>query len=580
MRKGLFTRISLFYAVVILLSILFIQFYITRVIRLSYIYDLKKSLTVQIGLISYRVPFNSESDIDPLCKELKGITGARVTIINGDGMVMGDSDRDSALMDNHINRPEIQQAIISETGWSIRHSNTVNERLIYIAKRIMHNGEVKGFIRMAVPLEEVNSSINTLRFNVLFAVIMGFTATWAILLWQTIRIRGFVTQITGYSRSLADGALDSKLRLQGAGEFEEIADNLNRMSAELKETIGRSEEETNRLNVILRSIPDALLIISPDGIIEIFNDAAVSFFKEPALQGKPFIEVVRNPEFYSLMDRVSRDMEPGSCEMRIDEPEERFLSVRVLPLFCRERELSGFVAIFNDTTQIKRLEQVRKDFVANVSHEIKTPVTAIQGFAETLLDGAIDDRENALSFLNTIKSHSERLNRLVEDLLTLSKIELGVIKIKKTEVSLSGVMDNVIETLKTASDAKGLYLNKAFPSGEIKIMADSDRLIQILINLVDNSVKFTESGGIEVGYAREGEQGYIYVKDTGAGIPKKYIPRLGERFFRVDPSRSRELGGTGLGLAIVKHLIKAHGWTMKIDSREGTGTVVKVYIKD
>ena len=377
---------------------------------------------------------------------------------------------------------------------------------------------------------------------------------------------------------MSRGAFDKRLFLEGAGEFDEIAQNLNTMSTELKKNIDLSEEETNRLNVILKSIPSALLIINPNGIVEASNDASREFFGGITLTGKPFIEVVRNPEFFSLIDNVKQGLSPGLIELKIDYPEERYLTVRVSPLFYKEEQLSGFVAIFHDTTRVKRLEQMRKDFVANVSHEIKTPVTAIKGFTETLLDGAIDERDNALRFLNTIKSHSERLNRLVDDLMTLSKIELGVIKIDKSDIEISHIIDTVIEPLKGRAIAKGLYLRKSRQTEKIKIKADRDRTIQILLNLVDNAIKFTNSGGVELGIDTEDERDYIFVKDTGIGIPGKYLLRLGERFFRVEPSRSRELGGTGLGLAIVKHLVKAHGWDIKIESREGKGTKVMIIL--
>jgi two-component system phosphate regulon sensor histidine kinase PhoR len=261
-------------------------------------------------------------------------------------------------------------------------------------------------------------------------------------------------------------------------------------------------------------------------------------------------------------------------------------------------ELSGAVLSFHDITRLRQLEDIRKDFVANVSHEIKTPITAIKGFAETLLEGALEDKENAYKFLETIKNHSERLNSLVSDLLTLSRIELGDIKIEKETVDLSNVIDTVFETLREGAQTKGLYLKKEIFPGYQEVKADRNRLIQILLNLVDNALKFTEKGGVtirvkseklEVKSEKENTEPLtlnsqlrnfteITVEDTGIGIPKKHLPRLGERFYRVDKARSRELGGTGLGLAIVKHIVKAHGWEMKIESIPNKGTTAKIII--
>jgi two-component system phosphate regulon sensor histidine kinase PhoR len=263
---------------------------------------------------------------------------------------------------------------------------------------------------------------------------------------------------------------------------------------------------------------------------------------------------------------------------RMESPEEKYLSVRVSPLFYKEDELSGFVAVFHDITEREKLEQVRKDFVANVSHEIKTPVTAIKGFADTLLEGALEDRENAARFIRTIKSNSERMNSLVDDLMTISKIELGVIKVEKTMVDLDDAFENILEIFREKAAARDLSLEVSRKPELKHISADKNRLIQILTNLVDNALKFTEAGGVTFGIGREGEATFLFVEDTGIGVPPKHLGRLGERFYRVDPARSRKMGGTGLGLAIVKHLVKAHGWTMQIKSTPGKGTTVKILL--
>jgi two-component system phosphate regulon sensor histidine kinase PhoR len=261
----------------------------------------------------------------------------------------------------------------------------------------------------------------------------------------------------------------------------------------------------------------------------------------------------------------------------VDAPEERYLSVNVSPLLYKG-EISGFVAVFHDITQMKKLEQVRKDFVANVSHEIKTPITAIKGFADTLLEGAIDDRGDALKFLQTIKANSERINSLVDDLMTISKIELGVIRVEKAAVDMADVAESVSSLLGQKAREKGLSLAAAIAPDHRSLTADKDRLAQILTNLVDNAIKFTERGGVTFGVSAEGDRTVLFVEDTGIGIPAKHLPRLGERFYRVDPARSRKMGGTGLGLAIVKHLVRAHGWDMQIESTPGRGTKVKIIV--
>ncbi|MEK7197453.1 MAG: ATP-binding protein [Nitrospirota bacterium] len=575
MKSGLFKRIFILYAIVILLAVLFVEIYITSAVRENYIDNLKKNLIVQINLISKNMSFR-QTNLDSLCRQLKKDTNARVTIIANDGKVIGDSDTDSALMDNHLHRTEIEQSLLFDTGMAIRHSDTLKHDFLYIAKNILQNGKAAGFIRMAVPLKDVDSSINLLRMKLSLVVLIVLLATWIFSVWQTDHLRRLLKQITDFSRSLSRGEIDKRLFLKNAGEFDEIAGNLTGMSEKLQNMIAKNEEEKNRLNVILRSIPDALLIIDSRDIILLSSSASRKFFGDTPVREKPFIEVVRNHDFFSLMDSVRKNLLPGITEFRLDYPEERHVVVRVSPLFYKGNELSGFVAIFHDITQLKKLEQMRKDFVANVSHEIKTPITAIKGFADTLLEGALDDKENAVKFLETIKSNSERINSLVDDLMTISKIELGVIRVQKSMIDAEDVFENVLTILKGKADEKNLYLKTTIKPEFRKLSADKERLIQILTNLVDNAIKFTESGGVAIGIGEEDSKPFLFVEDTGIGITVRHLPRLGERFYRVDPARSRKMGGTGLGLAIVKHLVKAHGWNMQIESVPGKGTKVKI----
>ncbi|MGW8272178.1 MAG: histidine kinase dimerization/phospho-acceptor domain-containing protein, partial [Thermodesulfovibrionales bacterium] len=295
-------------------------------------------------------------------------------------------------------------------GSSIRFSDTLKEDLLYVAKRVGPETRPAGFVRLAIPLTEVQKEINALRLRIVFAVVFVLVATGGLIMWQAEKIRAFVLQITEYSRGLAKGAFGKRLMLRESGELGEIAGNLNSMAEELSVFVERSLEETDRMNATLRSIPDALLILDSEGKIQISNDTAKGYFvaSDTPLKGKSFMEVVRAPEFFSLIDEIKRNKIAGFTEFRIEYPKERILSVRVSPLLHKEDAVGGFVALFHDTTLIRRLEDARKDFVANVSHEIKTPVTAIHGFAEALIDEALDDRETAMRFLGIIRTHTER----------------------------------------------------------------------------------------------------------------------------------------------------------------------------
>lgn len=577
MKKGIFRRIFILYALVILLSGLFGEMYITSAVRENHIDNLRQNLSVQITLISKNISFG-QIKFDSFCRQLKKDTGARVTIIANDGKVIGDSDTDSTLMDNHLHRTEIEQSLLFDVGMAKRYSDTLKYDFLYVAKKISHNEKEEGFIRLAVPLKEVDHSVNLLRIRIILVVVSVLLITSIFSVWQTDHLRRLLRQITDFSRSLSRGEIDKRLFLKNADEFSEIADNLTSMSVKLQGMMAQNEEEKNRLNVILKNVPDALLIIDARGVITLSSSSAKEFFGDIPMTGMRFVEVVRNHEFSDLMEEVRRSHSPGMTEFRIETPVEKYLSVRVSPLFYKENELSGFLVVFHDITQIEKLEQVRKDFVANVSHEIKTPITAIKGFADTLLEGALDDKENAAGFIRTIKANSERINSLVDDLMTISKIELGVIKVEKTMIDIDDVFNTVLALFYDKAAAKNLSLAVSNGPGLLEIDADRNRLIQILTNLVDNAMKFTETGGVTFGIDHEDEETFLFVEDTGIGVPAKYLPRLGERFYRVDPARSRKMGGTGLGLAIVKHLVKAHGWTMQIESAPGKGTRVKIYL--
>lgn len=577
MKKSIFRRIFILYFLIILLSGIFGEIYITSAVRENYLDHLKENLSAEINLISAMVSFKG-GNLDSFCRQIKASTSARVTAIKDDGTVIGDSDTTSSLMENHANRPEIEQASLLGTGSSVRFSDTLKYNFLYVAKRIANAEGTEGFIRLAVPLKAVDASVNLLRIRIVAVVVIILFITALFSVWQTDNLRRLLGQITRFSRSLSRGEIDKRLFLKNAGEFDEIAENLTSMSVKLGEVMKRDEEEKSRLGVILKSIPDALLIIDPKGNVILSSSSAKEFFGNIVITGRQFVDIVRNHEFSDLLEEVRATLSPAAGHFTIETPWEKSLAVRVSPLFYKEEELSGFVAIFHDITQIEKLEQVRKDFVANVSHEIKTPITAIKGFADTLLEGAINDKDNAVNFLERIRSNSERINSLVDDLMTISKIELGVIVVQKMIVDIDAVFRSILDIFTEKAAAKNISLSASNRAGLRKISADKNRLLQIMTNLVENAVKFTDKGGVNFGLDKDDGKTFLFVDDTGIGIPGYHLPRLGERFYRVDPSRSRQMGGTGLGLAIVKHLVKAHGWDMNIESTPGKGTRIRIFV--
>jgi two-component system phosphate regulon sensor histidine kinase PhoR len=451
---------------------------------------------------------------------------------------------------------------------------------------------------MSVPLDDIDTAIHNVKIQVIAASFVSLFIVFLLGLTQTVRIVKTIEEITAFSQAVASGNFRKRIFPRGKGELADLTKNVSDMSQELQRRLQQAEEEKYMIEAILMNMSDGLILTDKKGRILLSNKAVYTLFGiESGIDGKTVMEALRKSELIELIDTIVETKETISREIEVTYPKELLLMVTAAPYSVRG-ELSGAVLTFHDITRLKQLEDIRKDFVANVSHEIKTPITAIKGFAETLLEGALDDKENAYKFLETIKNHSERLNSLVSDLLTLSRIELGDIKIEKETVDLHNVIDTVFETLKEKAQSKGLYLREEISPGPLEIRADRNRLIQILLNLVDNGIKFTEKGGVTIKVKseklklkseRESTELLtlnshlrnfieISVEDTGIGIPKKHLPRLGERFYRVDKARSRELGGTGLGLAIVKHIVKAHGWEMQIESMPGRGTTVKIII--
>mgnify|MGYP001078562062 CR=1 FL=1 len=602
MKRVLLKRVFFLYFILASVLIVVLGEYLSSTIKNNYLSKLRENLTVQSRLIAENIPLSFKDNLDDFCKRYKDKTGARITIIDSTGRALGDSNEPSALMENHSNRPELIEAEASGIGSSIRFSKTIHKNLFYLALAITKDSE-KRFLRMSVPLHDIEAAVRKIKIQILTASFASLLIVFLIGFIQTGRIVRTIEEIAAFSKEVASGNFRKRLFPRRKDELGELTKNVSDMSQELQGRLKQSEEEKYMIEAILMNMSDGLMLTDLKGMILLSNAAVKNLFGiESGIEGKTIMETLRKAELVDLIDKVAETGKTTSHEMEVTYPKELLLMVTAAP-YSVKGELFGAVLAFHDITRLKQLEDIRKDFVANVSHEIKTPITAIRGFAETLLEGALDDRENAYKFLETIKNHSERLNSLVSDLLALSRIELGDIKIEKEAINLDNVIDTVFETLREKAQSKGLYLKKEIAPAPFEVTADRNRLIQILLNLVDNGIKFTEDGGVTVKvqsrkskiqippyppFAKRGDGGInssslgdfveISVEDTGIGIPKKHILRLGERFYRVDKARSRELGGTGLGLAIVKHLVKAHWWEMEIESTPGKGTTVRIII--
>jgi two-component system phosphate regulon sensor histidine kinase PhoR len=605
MKQGIFQRIFLLFAVILVAAVICVELFITNAVRKNHLETLTANLTVQATLISREVPFDARAPLDDLCRSFKETTGARVTIIAPDGRVLGDSDTESSSMDNHAGRPEVQEAALSDAGTAIRHSDTLGHDLLYVAKKIEHVGGTRGFIRLSVPLKDVDAAVNQLRLKIIASVSVILLTAGLLFLRQMDRVRRLTEHVREFAASLIRGKLGHRLFLPRAGEFEDIAESLNTMALSLQGDVKALNDEKAKLETALLGISDGVLLLNHMGRVVLANRAFREMFGiQGDVEGKPFMEVIRNHVLAELVQNAHERRRTFSGEVEISFPKQTVVFATALPIVqesMREDTFSGTVVALHDITRLKLLERVRKDFVANVSHELKTPIAAIKGFSETLLDGALDSRKDAEKFVGIILNHSARLQRLVEDLLTLSRIELGEMQFVMQHADVRQMIENTMALMESKAREKDITVSQEIDPGLPPVSADADRIIQVLVNLLDNAVKFTPEGGsvrvsaravpnAECGVLSEEKKGTfeletrnakldadfveISVADTGPGIPPLLIPRLGERFYRVDPARSRELGGTGLGLAIVKHILQAHGSALKIENAPRRGTVV------
>src|SRR5881296_1452093 len=511
-------------------------------------------------------------------------TRSRVTVIAVDGRVLGDSEvavEDLPRVENHAGRPEVRAALAGRIGHDLRTSATIDVPLLYVALPIDDSGRVVGVLRLALPLAVVTASYATIHRVMLAGGLVALVVACAIGLFVARRVTKPVVEMQAIARRMSEGDFALRAPVRSPDEIGSLGRALNAMAARLREKLQDLEQEQAKATAILDGMVEGVIAVDHRDTILFMNERARAIFGLGAIRGerKPFLEVIRNADLHAIF-RESRAAGEGAVsrhELRLASPVERRLQVNAVPLRLAADEV-GVVMVLHDITELRRLEQVRTEFVANVSHELRTPLTAIQGYLETLLSGALEERENARRFLDIVFRHTERLGRLLNDLTDLSNIEMGRVSLKLAPTRLDEVVDAVLAIMSPKAASGRVTLQSRLSSDLPSVLADRDRLVQIVINLVDNAVKYTSEGGRVTVQAQKPTDGQIEVDviDTGIGIPPADLPRITERFYRVDKARSRELGGTGLGLAIVKHLVFAHGGQLRIESEPARGTTVRV----
>jgi two-component system phosphate regulon sensor histidine kinase PhoR len=512
--------------------------------------------------------------LDPLIDQTTRDVRVRITIVTRDGRVVADSSvsgPDLLALENHGGRPEIKAALAAGTGSEVRHSATLDNDLLYAAVAVEYEGRVVGVARAARAMDAVDEQARELRGGVIVALLLALTIALVLSTALSAPWVRSLQEIMQTARRFAAGELDARVAVRRSDEIGELGRILNQSADQQQHRIEEIARDRARTDAILRAMAEGVLAVDGRGLVLMASEAFCRDFGMEGAIGRHYLEVVRQREIADLLQAVVRTGEPATAEVEVW-PLRRIFAITVVPFPDTEGKAMGAVATFHDLTDRRRVDMIRRDFVANASHELRTPLTSIRGFVEALEDGAIDDRPTAQRFLGKIRTHADRMTALMDDLLELSRLESGSRPPRFEPVALRELIEELTVSFAPAAQRKGLALHADVPA--LSLVTDPDRLRRVLECLVDNATKYTPTGGEVRVSARPGDDGgaRIAVVDNGPGIPAEHLPRLFERFYRADKARSRELGGTGLGLSIAKHLAEGMGASISVESEVGRGS--------
>ena len=592
-RPRLFWRLYATYLVIVVLCTAAVGSYAVRSVRDFYLDHTERELQARAALVREHVlpaiAADTPQELEALVQRLGEESGTRITIIAADrpgasrGQVLADSDSDPVQMENHAYRPEFLAAVQGRLGQAIRYSETLRQDMMYVAVPATEDGRLTTVIRTAVSLTRVNGALASLYGSIaISAAVMAMLAA-VIGLYVSRRISGQMREIKVGAERLAAGDFTHKLRMPRVEEFASVAESINRMAEELDGKLRTLTRERNEREAVLSSMVEGVLAVDTNERVIAVNAAAARLLDtDPAsAEGKTIQEVVRNPDLQHVVAQTLGGHRPVEADivLRVG-AEERNLQANGTLLHGDDGDDVGAVVVLNDVTRLKRLEAVRRDFVANVSHELKTPITSIKGFAETLEDGALDDPAAAHRFVRIISGQADRLNAIIEDLLALSTLEQSGDSplLQLEEADLCDVVAVALEVCGPKAEAKSIELREDCP-GCLLARVSPPLLEQAVVNLIDNAAKYSPEGStVVVTLEERGDEVVVSVTDEGQGIAGEHLPRLFERFYRVDKARSRDLGGTGLGLAIVKHVAQIHGGRVSVDSMVGRGSTFRIHL--
>ncbi len=562
MTRRIFTKLLIFFLLVIAATTVTIDFTVRTAWERSLFSTIQLNLSQKVLMFANRVQSSASAQYGVIAKEAEKASGARATIIDTQGHVLADSEANPTEMENHASRPEFVAALHGQLGENSRTSHTVGIDFLYVAAPIPG-----GAVRLAYPLAEIADVNRQVRMSLLKSSLLAFVLSLILAMIASRSISSRLRAIMQFSERIAAGDLSARIDADGTSdEIGIVAAALDRTARRLEQSFREVEMSRKELETVLNSMQEGVIATSGDGRVIWANRRMYELLPKGVRIGFPLVETLRDPDLLRAAENAAKD--GGVHTERVSWASAgRSFSVTAAPMPGQ-----GVVAVLYDLSEIERLEKTRRDFIANVSHELRTPLTSIQGYTETLLDGMASDQKMTEEFLEIIRKNAARMSRLTEDLMTLARVESGEQSFRFEAVSAMDLLRDAEQTLRDIAKARGIELRVVESSVE-KVQADRDAIHQVFVNLIDNAIKYAP-GGTEVQLGARMNDGMVefFVRDFGLGIPSEHLPRLFERFYRVDKARSRESGGTGLGLAIVKHIIRKHGGVVAAKSEVNRGS--------
>ncbi|MBS4535397.1 PAS domain-containing protein [Clostridium sp. D2Q-14] len=582
-------QIFIIFSILILIGVITTGALSLSLVRINYINSVEEQLKSNSRLISQVLKSQKiqDEDLNEFTRIYAKEIGARISFIDDNGEVVGDSDIDIDLLENHKDRPEISEALDNRVGVSQRYSKSLDTNMYYVAIPIDDIDSSLSVIRLSVPLKDIFGYTKNLLVNVLISALAGLFIAMILAIRYINRVTYPIEELTRATNSITHGNYGEKVYFKSDDELGLLAENFNVMSVKLRENISELNNSNTNFKAILKSMINGVIALDNNKKIMFINPTAEKMFKikEEKVKGKYILEVIRNNKLDQDIENLLINHIEGSTEIEINYPETKYMRIYTnsIRLADNPNRKIGILIIIQDITEMRKLERMRKDFVANVSHELKTPLTSIKGFIETLKSGAADQKELRDKFLNIIDIESSRLNSLIEDLLILSDIENNSKTIKHESINVNYTIDEVIEFLSELAKKKNIKIINETKEKLPCVYGNRGWFKQMIINLIDNAIKYTPNGGrVNIKVYTVNNDLIMKIKDTGIGIDDEHIDRLFERFYRVDKARSKAVEGTGLGLAIVKHIVITFDGDIKVRSKinEGTEFEIKIPIEN